>query len=141
MTYRPIQASLGNEWRILVASILLARTSQVQVRGVLPKLFHRWPDHRRMSEADPAEVAEVIRRCGCHHVRAGFLVRMSREYIRRPIYRRFYRAHWYRWIRSLPGVGQYVFEAWRIFFIGDTDFEPEDAVLREWVGRLREEEG
>lgn len=128
MDYRPIQADLKNEWRILVASILLAKTDNVQVRRVLPELFHRWPTFRQMSNADPAEIAGVICPCGFHNVRAGMLVRMSQRY-----------GDGGRPVRHLPGVGQYVYDAWRIFVVEDTDFEPEDSVLREWIRRLKEE--
>ncbi|EFI35736.1 endonuclease III [Desulfonatronospira thiodismutans ASO3-1] len=51
-------------WELLVATILSAQCTDVQVNKITPGLFSRWPDPKSLSMADPQEVQEVIRPAG-----------------------------------------------------------------------------
>ncbi|WP_291318489.1 endonuclease III [Desulfonatronospira sp.] len=51
-------------WELLVATILSAQCTDVQVNKVTPELFSRWPDPESLSKADPKQVQEVIRPAG-----------------------------------------------------------------------------
>ena len=53
-----------NPFELLVATILSAQCTDVRVNMVTPELFRRWPDAERLSEADPEQLAEVIRSTG-----------------------------------------------------------------------------
>jgi endonuclease-3 len=51
-------------WELLVATILSAQTTDARVNLVTPELFHRYPTPADLAEADPGEVAELIRSTG-----------------------------------------------------------------------------
>jgi endonuclease-3 len=55
---------------LLIAVILSAQTTDVAVNQVTPELFARWPDAAGLAQADPAELAEIIRRIGFFRVKA-----------------------------------------------------------------------
>ncbi|MBR3224709.1 MAG: endonuclease III [Atopobiaceae bacterium] len=56
------------DWRspfeLVIAVLLSAQTTDVAVNAVTPELFARWGEPAAMAQADPKEVAEVIRRLG-----------------------------------------------------------------------------
>lgn len=51
-------------FQLVIAVLLSAQTTDVAVNAVTPELFRRWGEPALMAEADPADVAEVIRRLG-----------------------------------------------------------------------------
>ena len=56
--------SYTDPFTLLIAVLLSAQTTDLQVNQVTPELFRRWPDPVSMAAADPQEVAEVIRSTG-----------------------------------------------------------------------------
>jgi len=65
-------------FELLVATILSAQCTDVRVNLTTPALFARFPTARRLAEADPAEVEELIRPTGFFRVKARNLVGMAR---------------------------------------------------------------
>jgi len=51
-------------WELLVATILSAQCTDVQVNKITPELFSRWPDAESLSKADPQQVQQIIRPAG-----------------------------------------------------------------------------
>ena len=51
-------------WELLVATILSAQTTDARVNTVTPELFRRYPTPADLADADPGEVAELIRSTG-----------------------------------------------------------------------------
>ena len=49
---------------MVICVLLSAQTTDVAVNKVTPELFERWPDAQAMAQANPAEIAEVIRSIG-----------------------------------------------------------------------------
>lgn len=107
--YGLIQEDLWpNEWKILVVCMLLNCTTRKSVQKVLPHLFSKYPDAVTLSNADEAELSDIISSLGFKNRRACNLIRMSKHYLT---------SSW-RHAAELPGIGQYGAAAWEIFIRG-----------------------
>lgn len=69
-------------YQLLTAVTLSAQTTDAGVNGVTGELFARWPDAPAMAEADPADVAEVIRSIGLYQTKSKRLVEQARMLVR-----------------------------------------------------------
>ena len=62
------------DWRtpfeLVIAVLLSAQTTDVAVNAVTPELFARWGEPAAMAQADPKEVAQVIRRLGFYRTKS-----------------------------------------------------------------------
>jgi adenine-specific DNA glycosylase len=120
-------------WRTLVCCVALNKTRRVQAEPVLDELFSRWPTAYHMSLARQEDVSAVIRGLGLQNQRARGLVRMSSQYLELPA------DPSEGQVSDLHGVGEYALDAYRILFLGQTDFEPKDRVLLAYVRALNGE--
>jgi methyl-CpG-binding domain protein 4 len=122
--YSLIQEDLWpDEWKILVACMLLNCTTRAAMEKVLPRLFSKYPDATAMAAADHGELAQVIARLGFGNRRAGNLIKMSQHYLG---------TNW-KHARDLPGIGEYAAAAWEIFVRGIIPKEcPKDHALTRW---------
>lgn len=70
--YGPVECFLdhANPFRLLIAVLLSAQTTDAQVNKVTPELFRRWPTPEEMAGATPAEIAEVIKSLGFYKTKA-----------------------------------------------------------------------
>ncbi|GIM08127.1 hypothetical protein Vretimale_12169, partial [Volvox reticuliferus] len=121
------EALYDNPWRLLVACILLNRTTGRQVRQVLGPLWRVYPTAEAMAAADPRVVQDIVRPLGLHAVRAARLVRFSQEFMSK------------QWTNpsELHGVGRYGEEAYFIFCRGRwREVQPEDKDLRRYLDWL-----
>jgi adenine-specific DNA glycosylase len=124
VTDSPLQLGLGGcPWRVAVASVLLNRTSHVQVRPALHRLLMRWPTARHLAAAKPWDVAEVVAGCGLQNRRSRLLVAMSQRWL----------SDDWTDARDLPGFGPYVSDAVGLFCLGDVALESKDVVLWRYV--------
>ncbi|GIL49023.1 hypothetical protein Vafri_5517 [Volvox africanus] len=64
------EALYDNPWRLLVACILLNRTTGRQVRQVIGPLWRAYPTAEAMAIADPRVIQDIVRPLGLHAVRA-----------------------------------------------------------------------
>lgn len=104
--YCLIQETLWpNEWKILVACVLLNRTSRKSVEKVIKSLFEMWPAAEAMSNADVSSLSSVVAPLGFKNRRAITLKRLSEDYLK---------GNW-KHARELPGIGDYGASAWEIF--------------------------
>jgi methyl-CpG-binding domain protein 4 len=96
-------------WRLLVACMLLNKTSGVQVRKVLWELFTYAPTAEAAVKADVAKVEAMIRPLGLFRKRAVMFKRFSQEYLEK------------EWTdpQELHGIGQYAADAYYIFCRGE----------------------
>lgn len=116
-----------NPWKMLVGCILLNQTWRKQVDTVRDDLFQRWPDAASMSEADPHEIATIIKPCGLQNRRAKFLVQFSRA--------------WKDWpegtdLMKYPGIGKYAVDSYRIFVEETTNIEVNDKELKKYLSSI-----
>jgi methyl-CpG-binding domain protein 4 len=108
-------------WKMMVACILLNRTTREQVDRVIDSLFDRYPTASAMETADVTELSEVLRPLGLHNRRAASLKKFSKDWLAGVE------------LSKMFGVGKYAEDSWEIFQNGNEDVEPEDRVLREFV--------
>ncbi|EFJ45791.1 hypothetical protein VOLCADRAFT_35340, partial [Volvox carteri f. nagariensis] len=112
-----------NPWRLLVACILLNKTTGRQVRQVLGPLWRSYPTPEAMAAADPRVVEDILRPLGLQVRRAERLVRFSEEFLSR------------QWTcpTQLYGVGRYAADAYLIFCKGRwREVQPADKDLRRY---------
>ena len=74
--YPDARCSLAHHspFELLIATILSAQCTDVRVNLTTPRLFARYPDAATLSQADLAEVEELIRSTGFYHAKARHLI-------------------------------------------------------------------
>jgi endonuclease-3 len=70
-------------WELLVATILSAQTTDARVNLVTPELFRRYPMPADLAEADPGEVAELIRSTGFYQNKTRSILGMADAVVER----------------------------------------------------------
>lgn len=68
----------GTHFQLLVSVVLSAQTTDVSVNKVTPELYSKYPTAEAMSEADPADVMDIIRTIGLYKNKAKNVVALSR---------------------------------------------------------------
>ena len=134
-----------NPWQLLISTILLNRTTRVQVDRVLYELFQRWPKPRDIvAEQHGDEIRRVIQPLGMGNRRTAGLIRFSREYLELvsrkvaacdgaanedEVARRFSQAELVR----LYYCGEYACSAYKLFIQKNMSIEPSDDALRAYA--------
>jgi endonuclease-3 len=79
--YPDAECSLAHRspFELLIATILSAQCTDVRVNLVTPHLFARYPDAAALSQAELAEVEELIRSTGFYHAKARHLIGCAQE--------------------------------------------------------------
>jgi endonuclease-3 len=101
--YAHAELDFRSPFELVIATVLSAQTTDVLVNQITPLLFARYPDARRMAEADPAELEAIIKPTGFYRAKARNLLAMARGLIER---------HGGRvpdtmdTLQALPGVGR-----------------------------------
>jgi endonuclease III len=68
----------ADPFRVLIATILSAQTTDRQVDGIAPALFARFPAPAALARAPVAEVEEIIHSTGFFHAKARHIIAASR---------------------------------------------------------------
>lgn len=71
----------SDPWKLLVATILLNKTSATMVRSILGRLFHQWPTPQAMRMANEDTLSSLLWPLGLYRKRAMAIKRMSGEYL------------------------------------------------------------
>ena len=90
-------------YELLVAVTLSAQTTDVSVNKVTPALFTAYPDVFAIAEADPADVAEIIRTIGLYKTKSQRIVEQAQALVEQ------YGGQVpddQKKLQALPGVGQ-----------------------------------
>lgn len=113
-----------DEWRILVACMMLNCTTRKQVDKVLPSFFGKWPDAQSFVDAQPCDVAIRISSLGFGNRRSAALLKMTKAYLS---------GRW-KHASDLPGIGQYASRCWEMFCKGYLGEEPpvDHALVKYW---------
>lgn len=84
-TYPDAECALNhrNIFELLVSVVLSAQTTDKSVNLVTPDLFAEYPDAFALSQADPLDVAEYIRRIGMYKTKSKNIVNLSKELVER----------------------------------------------------------
>ncbi|MGR6901243.1 endonuclease III [Glutamicibacter sp. BSL13] len=75
--YAVAELDFENPFELLVATVLSAQTTDVRVNSITPALFARYPDAEAMSQAERAELEELIRPTGFFRAKAESLLGLS----------------------------------------------------------------
>ena len=70
--YGPVECFLDHEtpFRLVIAVLLSAQTTDAQVNKVTPELFRRWPTPEAMAGATYEELSDVIKSLGFYKTKA-----------------------------------------------------------------------
>ena len=113
-----------NEWKILVACMMLNCTTRKQVDKILPRFFSLWPDPKSFLSARKEDVSSLCRPLGFANRRTDNLLKMTRMYLE---------SEW-KHASELHGVGQYGSRSWEIFCQGILGDDPpvDHALVQYW---------
>jgi len=138
LAWKPPKSPIGmlqedlwpDTWKILVACILHNQTARKQVDRVYPALFDRYPSARVMSEAEPGELAELLRPLGLYNRRSKSLIRFSQE---------FDSMDWHM-PSELYACGEYADDCYKVFCLGDWErVVSDDGSLKRYIEWLKSE--
>ena len=68
-------------FQLLVATVLSAQTTDVNVNKATPKLFERWPSPRALAEASPLEVEKAIGSLGFFRQKTKSIIGLSKALV------------------------------------------------------------
>ena len=70
--YPDVRSALNftTPFTMVICVLLSAQTTDAAVNKVTPELFDRWPDAPSMAQANPADIAEVIRSIGFYRTKS-----------------------------------------------------------------------
>jgi endonuclease-3 len=71
----------GTPFQLLVATVLSAQTTDVNVNKTTPALFARWPDAHALASADPSEIEKVIGSLGFFRQKTKSIVGLSKKLV------------------------------------------------------------
>lgn len=112
-----------DEWRILVACLMLNLTTRRQVDGVIHRFFDRWPGPEHLETAGASELEDMLKPLGMWRKRSQTLLRFNREYMS---------GDWST-ASDLHGCGKYADDCWHIFCCGDwRNVRPVDHALSDY---------
>lgn len=120
-------------WKLLVACMMLNKTSINQVRSVIWKLFELIPNAQAAVEADQTKIEAIIQPLGLFRKRSKAIKRFSQEYLEKD----------WESPDELHGIGTYAADAYAIFCIPEAwrELEPEDKELKLYVKFLKDTDG
>lgn len=128
--YGLIQEDLWpDEWKILIACVMLNCTSRKQVEKVAMKFFMRWSTAEALLLASESDIQGEVASLGFKVRRTKMMLSLSKAYIS---------SSWTD-ASELPGIGEYGSRSWRIFCNDDLGAEaPKDhALTKYWHWRKK----
>ena len=131
--YGLIQETLYSDpWKVLVACVLLNKTSCAVVRTLIWELFALIPTPEEAAVAVPeGDILRIIRPLGLSK-RAGYIKKLSEQYLR---------DDW-RVVTELAGCGKYASDAYALFVSGDwRGLKPDDKELVKYHAFLQDTDG
>lgn len=123
----------GNEFQLLVATVLSAQCTDARVNAVTPELFRRFPTPAVLASAPLPEVEEVIRSLGFFRSKAKSIVGLA-EALESRFHGRVPRS--IEELISLPGVGRKTANVVRGVIWGDADGVVVDTHVKRIAYRL-----
>ncbi len=104
-TYPEAECALDhrNVFELLVCVVLSAQTTDKSVNRISPELFAKYPDAQALSEADQADVEEILHSIGMYRTKAKNIISLAKELVIR--YHGMVPDN-YDELVELPGVGR-----------------------------------
>lgn len=121
-------------WKLLVACILLNRTTRRQVDRVIDDLFLDYPTYDALAEARFYDLATLLYPLGMHNTRAKRLIKFARAFqdMESSGVLVNSKEDAMRAVADLPGVGEYALDSYAMFVLGDLSVKPTDKELVKW---------
>lgn len=112
-----------DEWKILIACLMLNLTTRKQVDGVIYNFFEKWPNPAALETAKVHDLEDMIKPLGMWKKRSQTILRFNREYI----------AGKWKTAKDIHGCGKYADDCWHIFCVGDwQSVQPNDHALNKY---------
>lgn len=118
-------------WRLLLSTILLNRTSRVQLDAVLHRFLSKWPTPQSVVDANWEEISSVIAPLGIRHRRAKGLIRFSRDFLSCVAETSCLLTRGQ--VLSLYYCGDYACDAYQIFIQGNINVLATDHALQDYI--------
>ena len=82
-TYPEAECALDhkNVFELLVCVVLSAQTTDKSVNRISPELFSKYPDAKALSEADQADVEEILHSIGMYRTKAKNIISLAKELV------------------------------------------------------------
>jgi hypothetical protein len=126
---------VDDPWRLLLSTILLNRTTRVQVDPGMTKFLENWPTCEAvLRDADNvSHMIEILRPLGICYRRAAGILRFSREYseLLSQGGQAFHLTKMQ--VVALFHCGEYAYAAYRLFIKKEFNFDPGDHALRTYA--------
>lgn len=119
-------------WKLLVACVLLNRTTRRQVDRVIDDLFLDYPTPEALASARERDLAELLKPLGMHRTRANRLVRLADDWLALASMWEGTTPDGLTELSALTGVGKYALDSYRMFVLDDDTVEPSDKELVRW---------
>ncbi|HEX4337897.1 MAG TPA: endonuclease III [Polyangiaceae bacterium] len=72
-----------NAFQLIVATVLSAQTTDVNVNKATPALFARWPDATSLAKANPPDVEKIIQSLGFFRMKAKSIIGLAKGLVER----------------------------------------------------------
>lgn len=126
-----------NAWRLLLSTVLLNRTTRLQVDTVLHEFLTKWHTPESVVATPANEISVVVRPLGMCHRRASGLIRFSKDYLELA-QRKNDTTSWTRQdVRSLFYCGDYACDAYQIFVQKNIQTLATDHALQDYIEYIR----
>lgn len=112
---------------MLVACMMARHTPWERAKEQFTELWMQCGTPMRVHEREEAWLSELLRPLGLQNIRAHQLKAMAQAFVEKPPRTRHD-------VLQLPGCGQYAADSWAIFIEKDYSVQPEDKMLRQWLG-------
>jgi len=130
------QDYLDDPWKMLVSCICLNRTSNYQVKKILPEIFENYPTHVDMSQWQEKSVEgkrplpQIIKPLGFMNRRSSILKRFSEDWGN--LLKKCRYVDWWD-LKQLTGMGKYAIDSYRIFIEDYHHVNPTDLKLNTYI--------
>jgi methyl-CpG-binding domain protein 4 len=118
----------SDPWKMLIVCMMLNQTCYKQVDLVRDEFFRRFTGPKSLIAASNEEIISIIRPLGFYNRRAVQWKKFSEA--------------WLTWdgsdVSSLPGVGKYASDSWKIFQQGIYSITVEDKELKKYLQWINE---
>lgn len=121
----------NDPWRLLLSTILLNRTSRVQLDAVLHTFLSKWPTPQSVVDSNWEEISSVIAPLGIRHRRAKGLIRFSRDFLCHVAGTGCSLTRGQ--VLSLYYCGDYACDAYQIFIQGNINVLATDHALQDYI--------
>ncbi|GAX13738.1 methyl-CpG-binding domain protein 4 [Fistulifera solaris] len=115
-----------NPFQLLLSTILLNRTTRIQVDPVLYELLQHWPTPESLFQAELDSLIQVVRPLGMGYRRAMGLLQFARDYLTQDNSK-------YQDVMELYYCGPYAQDAYRLFIQKNASIKPLDHALRAYA--------